>query len=107
MFRPGPLGRGGARRRTRRRWRRRSALMMMSVQQKQQIQQQTGKNPETMSEDELNAAMDKTGIELKTDATNQQLADLEKLGELKEKGILTEEEFEAKKTQILGLTTHH
>lgn len=31
------------------------------------------------------------------------LAELEKLGELKEKGILTEEEFQTKKAQILGL----
>lgn len=107
MFRPGPLGRGGARRRTRRRWRRRSALMMMSVQQKQQIQQQTGKNPETMNENELNAAMEKSGIEPNTNITDQQLDELEKLGELKEKGILTEEEFETKKAQILGLTAHH
>ncbi len=28
---------------------------------------------------------------------------LEKLGQLKEQGILTQEEFDAKKTQILGL----
>ncbi len=31
------------------------------------------------------------------------LVELEKLGELREKGIITEEEFEAKKKQILGL----
>ena len=31
------------------------------------------------------------------------LEDLEKLAELKEKGIITEEEFQAKKKQILGL----
>ncbi len=31
------------------------------------------------------------------------LDDLEKLAELRKKGILTEEEFQAKKRQILGL----
>lgn len=31
------------------------------------------------------------------------IADLEKLGELKDKGILTQAEFDAKKKQILGL----
>lgn len=31
------------------------------------------------------------------------MAELEKLGQLKEQGILTEEEFQAKKKQILGL----
>ena len=37
------------------------------------------------------------------DDTDAQMAELEKLGELKDKGILTEEEFAAKKKQILGL----
>lgn len=37
------------------------------------------------------------------DSGADQMAQLEKLGELKEKGILTEEEFAAKKAQILGL----
>jgi len=34
---------------------------------------------------------------------NSSLSELEKLAELKEKGIITEEEFNAKKKQILGL----
>lgn len=37
------------------------------------------------------------------DDTGDQMAQLEKLGELKSQGILTEEEFAAKKKQILGL----
>lgn len=96
----GPLGRGGARRRTRRRMNRRTALMMMSMQQKQQIQKQTGKNPEQMSEDELNAAMEKTGVEPKSDTDIEQL---EKLADLKDRGIINEQEFEAKKSQILKM----
>lgn len=36
-------------------------------------------------------------------STGDQLAELEQLGKLKEQGILTEEEFAAKKAQILGL----
>lgn len=35
--------------------------------------------------------------------TNDQIAQLEKLGELQKAGILTPEEFAAKKQQILGL----
>jgi hypothetical protein len=35
--------------------------------------------------------------------SDDQLAQLEKLGQLKEQGILTQEEFDAKKKQILGL----
>ncbi len=38
-----------------------------------------------------------------TSDTAQQMADLEKLGELKASGILTQEEFDAKKKEILGL----
>ncbi len=34
---------------------------------------------------------------------NEQFAQLEKLGQLKEQGILTQAEFDAKKAQILGL----
>lgn len=35
--------------------------------------------------------------------TNDQIAQLEQLGKLKEQGILTQEEFDTKKKQILGL----
>ncbi len=31
------------------------------------------------------------------------VAEIERLGQLKEKGLITEEEFEAKKKQLLGL----
>lgn len=34
---------------------------------------------------------------------DEQFEQLEKLGQLKEQGILTQEEFDAKKAQILGL----
>ena len=39
----------------------------------------------------------------KSTAKSSELDELEKLAELKEKGIITEEEFNAKKKQILGL----
>lgn len=35
--------------------------------------------------------------------TNDQMAQLQQLGQLKDQGILTQEEFDAKKKQILGL----
>jgi hypothetical protein len=38
-----------------------------------------------------------------TNTADDQMAQLEKLGKLKTEGILTEEEFQAKKSQILGL----
>lgn len=37
------------------------------------------------------------------DDTNDQIAQLEKLAQLKDQGILTQAEFDAKKAQILGL----
>ncbi len=36
-------------------------------------------------------------------SADDQMAQLEKLGQLKDQGILTQEEFDAKKKQILGL----
>ena len=38
-----------------------------------------------------------------TSGVDDQMAQLEKLGQLKDQGILTQEEFDAKKKQILGL----
>ena len=38
-----------------------------------------------------------------TGGVDDQMAQLEKLGQLKDQGILTQEEFDAKKKQILGL----
>jgi hypothetical protein len=37
-----------------------------------------------------------------TSGVDDQMAQLEKLGQLKDQGILTQEEFDAKKKQILG-----
>lgn len=37
------------------------------------------------------------------DDTNTQVAELQQLAQLKDQGILTQEEFDAKKKQILGL----
>ena len=79
----GPMGRGGARRRTRRRMNSRLAAsdsVNTVSQENTQPTQQAGDRGETGYLDEL-----------------------EKLGELRDKGIITEEEFSAKKKQLLGL----
>ena len=112
-FRPGPMGRGGARRRTRRRMMVVSASML-NRQQKQQIQQHTGKDPDTMSQEELSQAADELGIEPQGGQGGQPggapsrgegsyTDELERLADLHAKGILTDKEFEAKKKQILGI----
>ncbi len=112
-FGPGPLGRGGARRRTRRRMIVVSSAML-SRRQKQQIQQHTGKDPDKMSQEELQKAADdlelepeegQGGPQASAGGTPQQdyTAELERLADLHKRGVLTDEEFEAKKKQILGI----
>jgi hypothetical protein len=82
----------------------------------QQVEQYTGKPADQLSEQELQAAMDQLGIEpeeltaedqaaIDADAIDEPdyLDELERLAGLKEQGIISEQEFEAKKKQLLGL----
>ena len=96
----------------------------MSQKDADRIEQHTGVPPEEMSDEELTQAMDDLGIEdQRVTAEDQEaggasapapaqpaasggmsdLDELQKLGELHAAGILTDEEFAAKKAQILGL----
>jgi hypothetical protein len=50
-------------------------------------------------EQQQNEAAPTTGAGI----TDDQIAQLDKLGQLKERGVLTEAEFNAKKQQILGI----
>ncbi len=94
----------------------------MSQKDADRIQQSTGVDPEEMTDEELAQAMDQLGIEKQAvTAEDQQSAaapqaeaapasgggtdldQLQKLGELHAAGILTDEEFAAKKAQILGM----
>ncbi len=103
----GPMGRGGARRRTRRRMSRR--MTAMNASQQAEIEKQTGKSIDDLSDEELEAELEKRGVgdaEAVAEKGSQQpdyAAELEKLAGLRDKGIITEEEFQAKKKQILGL----
>lgn len=120
-------------RRTRRRRRRRVMLVgglvgygvyKMSSRDAERIQESTGVDPEEMTDEELAQAMDQLGIEKQTvTAEDQQQAsapapgaaapapsgggsdidELKQLADLHAQGILTDEEFAAKKAQILGL----
>jgi hypothetical protein len=86
----------------------------------QRVEQYTGKPFDSLSEDELATAMNDLNIDLpeEDDQADDQFEDetyydvgqepdyideLERLAGLKEKGIITEEEFEAKKKRLLGL----
>ena len=42
-------------------------------------------------------------VQQNTNDVNAQMEELKQLGQLKDQGILTQEEFDAKKKQILGL----
>jgi len=96
----------------------------MSQKDADRIEQHTGVNPEELEDDELEKAMAELGIadEKLSEAdlaaadataaappgpagggTSSDLDQLTQLASLRDAGILTEEEFTAKKAQILGL----
>ena len=86
----------------------------MSKKDADRIKQDSGVDPEEMTDEELEASMAKLGIEKQyrdaedvevsgaSDSTDR-IAELERLAELKDKGILTEDEFAAEKQEILNL----
>jgi len=114
-------------RKQRRRRRRRIALIgglvafgayKLSKKDAKRVEEHTGVPPEEMTDDEMEKAMDELGIEKqKVTEEDQQyieeqdaqaeapdyLDELERLGQLKEQGIISDEEFETKKKQLLGL----
>ena len=97
----------------------------MSQKDAKRIEEHTGVNPEELEDAELEQAMSELNIEKQTVTpedleqgsaaatpesaaapagdSSDYIAELEKLASLRDAGILTDEEFEAKKRQILGL----
>ena len=85
------------------------------------IEEHTGIPPEELEDEDLEQAMDELGIEKQTvtdedreegadaaaagaaDQGDDYIDELERLAKLRDEGILTDEEFEAKKKDILGL----
>ncbi len=103
-----------------------AAAIKLSQQDAQRIQQHTGLPPDQLEDQDLNQAMQELNIQSQpltpeeqaslnqqdapaaaptTAGANQPdyLAELEKLSELRNAGIITEDEFNAKKKQLLGL----
>lgn len=84
----------------------------MSKKDADRIEQHTGVPPEELEDDELEQAMSELNIESQPVGTGEveapgggtpdPLDELKRLGELRDAGILTEEEFEAQKRKILG-----
>ncbi len=99
----------------------------LTQQDAQRIEEHTGASVEELTEEELIAAMEDLGIqsiELTEDdqaiianqpsdaasaaatagpAEESYLDELERLADLRDKGIISEEDFEAKKKQLLGI----
>ena len=123
----------GMRRRRMMRMRRRRRILLvggllafgaykLSKKDAQRVEEHTGKDPEDMSDAELEKAMDELNIEKQyRDDSDQEvvenapaqksqdagepsyLDELERLSKLKDEGVISEEEFEDKKKQLLGL----
>jgi hypothetical protein len=94
----------------------------MSKKDADRIKEHTGTDPEEMTDEELEKAMKELNIEKQMrDDSDQEAAEnapaqegqgaaepsyldeLERLAKLKDDGIITKEEFETKKQQLLGL----
>ncbi len=118
--------------RMRRRRRRRRILLVggllafgaykLSKRDAQRVEEHTGTPPEEMTDEELEKAMAELNIEKQyRDDSDQEavegapaqegqgagepsyMDELERLAKLKDEGVITEEDFEAKKKQLLGL----
>ena len=98
----------------------------MSTKDADRVKEHTGTDPEELTDEELEKAMGELRIEQQKrtaedqeqgsggaaggasqgaggDSVSAQLDEVEQLAALHDQGILTDEEFEAKKRQILGL----
>ncbi|MGB3715775.1 MAG: SHOCT domain-containing protein [Candidatus Promineifilaceae bacterium] len=111
------------RRRRRRRRRRRIILAgglialgvhKLTKKEVEQVEEKTGKPAEELTDEELEQAMDDLGIEgeemtdeefdyvdKQDEAEDDYIDELERLAALHEQGVLTDEEFETKKKQLL------
>ena len=85
----------------------------MSQKDVQRVEEQTGKDADELTDEQLEQAMDQLGIEKQTmtdeewaqaekaDAEANYLDEIERLADLHKQGILTDEEFTTKKKQLL------
>ena len=126
------MGRGRSMRRMQRRQRRKRRRRIMLVggllafgayklskRDAKRVEEHTGIPPEELTDEEMEKAMDDLGIEKQkvSDTDREETAgqaapageapnyldEIERLAHLKEQGYITQEDFEAKKKQLLGL----
>ena len=60
-------------------------------------------NQELLAQQQAMLAQQQAAVEEPADSFDEQLIQIQKLSALKDQGLLTEEEFQAKKAQILGI----
>ena len=85
----------------------------MSKKDVERVEEHTGKSAEELNDEELDQAMSDLNIEAEelTDeeweqaekAEDDYIAELERLSKLHDEGVITDEEFEAKKKELLNL----
>jgi hypothetical protein len=87
----------------------------MSKKDVDRVEEYTGQSADELTDEQLEQAMDQLDIDKETmsdeewaeaekaDSQTSYLDELERLSELNKQGILTDEEFAAKKNQLLGL----
>ena len=87
----------------------------MSKRDVERVEEHTGQQADELTDEQLEQAMDQLGIEKETmndeewaeaeeaDAQEDYIDELERLADLHKQGILTDEEFTAKKKELLGL----
>ncbi len=95
-----------------------AAVYKMSKKDVERVEQQTGKPAEELSDEELSQAMDRLNIpkeelsdeeydyvdqEDAKDEAYDPIDEIERYAQLNKDGIITDEEFAAKKKQLLGL----
>jgi len=104
-----------------------AAAIKLTQKDAKRIEEHTGLPPQELEDKDLEQAMQELNIQPQPMSPEDQaalaqqsdqapvqssppqtaqpdyLSELEKLGELRDKGIITEEEFQAKKKQLLGL----
>lgn len=101
------------------------AAVKLSKKDADRIEEYTGQPPDQLEDEDLQSAMQDLNIQSQpmteedqaalsqapppeedvpaASSTTSYLEELEKLGELRDKGFITDEEFEAKKKDLLGL----
>jgi len=89
----------------------------LSKRDVQRVEEHTGKSADELTDEQLEQAMDQLGIDKQTLTDEDQtyidqqedggdsgnLDEIERLGKLKDQGYISEDEFEMKKKQLLGL----